>query len=86
MGTRENPGTFDCYANAEDDEPMFILLARDVTAPAVVRAWADTREARLRERWDDSATVGEVFAELDQIREARTIASEMEGWRDAHRS
>lgn len=30
MGTKNNPGAFDCYANAEPDEPMFVLLARDL--------------------------------------------------------
>ena len=33
MGTKNNPGQFDCYRNAEPDEPMFVLLARDERAP-----------------------------------------------------
>lgn len=36
MGTKNNPGAFDCYANAEPDEPMFVLLGRDKHAPAPV--------------------------------------------------
>lgn len=40
MGTKENPGEFDCYANALPDEPMFVLLARDELAPSVVATWA----------------------------------------------
>jgi len=43
MGTKNNPGTFDCYDNAEPDEPMFVLLARDPQAPRLVRSWADVR-------------------------------------------
>ena len=43
MGTKNNPGKFDCYANAEPDEPMFVLLARDEKAPEIVRAWANKR-------------------------------------------
>lgn len=43
MGTKNNPGTFDCYANAEPDEPMFILLARDPLAPMLVRLWGEMR-------------------------------------------
>jgi hypothetical protein len=39
MGTKNNPSNWDCYANAELDEPMFILLARDVTAQYLVAAW-----------------------------------------------
>jgi hypothetical protein len=40
MGTKNNPGKYDCYANAEPDEPMFVLLGRDSRAPALVRQWA----------------------------------------------
>lgn len=29
-----------CLANADDDEPVFILRAQDKLAPALVRAWA----------------------------------------------
>ena len=43
MGTKENPGKFDCYDAAEDNEPMFVLLARDPLAPVLVRQWANNR-------------------------------------------
>jgi len=39
MATKDNPGAFDCYANAKNDEPMFVLLARDKASPAAVRYW-----------------------------------------------
>lgn len=45
MGTKNNPGKFDCYANAEPDEPMFILLGRDKHASRLVWEWAELREA-----------------------------------------
>lgn len=45
MGTKNNPGKFDCYANAEPDEPMFVLLGRDKHAPALVTLWAAMRDA-----------------------------------------
>jgi hypothetical protein len=85
MGTKAKPGTFDCYANAEDDEPMFVLLARDRVAPLVVRGWAAKREELLHSRRDDHCTVGEVLADLEQIAEARQCADAMEAWREAHR-
>ncbi len=44
MGTKSNPGAFDCYANAAPDEPMFILLARDKHAPTLIWLWASLRE------------------------------------------
>lgn len=40
MGTKLNPGKFDCYTKAADDEPMFVLLARDPLAPHLVKLWA----------------------------------------------
>lgn len=41
MGTKNNPGAYDCHAKAEPDEPLFTLLARDPFAPQLVRLWAD---------------------------------------------
>lgn len=43
MGTKNNPASFDCYANAAPDEPMFVLLARDERAPDLVREWVERR-------------------------------------------
>lgn len=63
MGTKNNPGKFDCYANAAPDEPMFILLARDADAPALVYLWACMREA-----------MGE---EAVKVQEARDCAAAM---------
>ena len=45
MATKNNPGQFDCYANAHPDEPMFVLLGRDKHAAALVRMWAIMRHA-----------------------------------------
>lgn len=43
MGTKNNPGAFDCYAAAEPDEPMFVLLGRDPTAALAVTFWVKMR-------------------------------------------
>ncbi len=52
MGTKNNPGDFDCCLNAEDDEPMFVLLARDASAPDLVREWLEAmRCADAMEMW-----------------------------------
>ena len=70
MGTKNNPGQFDCYANAGDDEPMFVLLARDLSAPETVRSWARRRVIDgLNAKTDD------------QILEAFECADAMERWR-----
>ncbi len=44
MGTKNQPGEHDCYTKAEQDEPMFVLLARDKHAPALVWLWATSRK------------------------------------------
>jgi hypothetical protein len=44
MGTKNDPGDYDCYENADPDEPMFVLLGRDRHAPELVLAWATMRE------------------------------------------
>lgn len=44
MGTKNNPGEFDCYKNALPDEPMFVLLARDPLFRRYVMDWARDRQ------------------------------------------
>lgn len=43
MGSKDNPGKFDCYHNALPDEPMFVLLARDPDFNKLVSLWAENR-------------------------------------------
>ncbi len=58
MGTKNHPGAFDCYAAADDDEPMFVLLARDEQAPELVEKWAATRR---RDRGQDDPKAAEAM-------------------------
>ena len=48
MGTKNNPGVFDCYANALPDEPMFVLLARDPDFQRLLLEWAERRSFDIR--------------------------------------
>lgn len=64
MGTKNNPSGFDCYANADPDEQMFILLGRDRHGPALVRLWA-----LMREKEGENPEI---------VREARQCADAME--------
>lgn len=84
MGTKNNPGVFDCYDHAEPDEPYFTLLARDSTAPEIVEAWATAREAKLHEAID-RVTGREMLDEMEQIAEARRCADQMRDWRRENR-
>lgn len=47
MGTKNDPGEFDCYAKALPDEPTFTLLARDPQFYQRVNDWADQREHEI---------------------------------------
>ena len=73
MGTKNNPGDYDCYESAEPDEPMFVLLARDGLAPMLVRRWANAR-VQMKNAKD-----------TEKIAEALRCADAMEAWRDAHK-
>lgn len=70
MRTKNNPGQFDCYANAAPDEPYFMLLARDKHAPTLIWLWASLRELD-----------GE---NPDKISEARDCVVQMMTWARAH--
>jgi hypothetical protein len=70
MGTKNNPGRFDCYANADADEPMFVLLARDKHAPTLIWLWAALRELD----GEDAA----------KVQEARYCCMAMMEWQRVH--
>jgi hypothetical protein len=74
MGTKNRPGEFDCYAKAEPNEPMFVLLGRDPSAPAVVRDWADRRELMI-----DNGQKPE--SDRAMVAEARECATAMDVFR-----
>ena len=77
MGTKNTPGAFDCYDNALPDEPMFVLLARDPSAPELVRAWATRRHqavSRGERPIDDMLMVDEAYR----------CARDMQAWRSAN--
>lgn len=68
MGTKNNPGNFDCFLAAHPDEPMFIILGRDPIGAGLVRVWAAARPA-LEKPGDDA-----------KIIEALQCANAMDDW------
>jgi len=78
MGTKNNPGKFDCYGNAELDEPVFILLARDVSAPILVRNWAMMRQMAI-------GLGVKPQSDMKMVAEAEECAAAMEAWRKKNR-
>lgn len=79
MGTKNNPGEFDCYLAADPDEPMFVLLARDVLASDLVYEWA--------RRYEVVASIGDgpTEREVKKIAEARACADAMRDWHSLKR-
>lgn len=77
MGTKLQELRSGCFAAAMDDEPMFVLLARDASAPDKVRGWADDRERDI-EAGRKPAT------DMDKVLDARATADRMEAWREAN--
>jgi len=77
VGTKNNPGQFDCYNNALPDEPMFIILARDPSAPKLIRSWADTREHFINHG-------NRPESDRAMVVEARKCADDMANWRAAN--
>ncbi len=59
-------------SKVKEDEPLFVLRARDVLAPRVVRFWADI--AVLRE------------VDPNKVLEARSLANLMEKWAETNGS
>lgn len=82
MGTKNNPGQFDCYAKLEPDEPHFVLRGRDPLAGTLVRAWADGAEQRLNAVIAGSWITRrpEIERQQAKIAEARRCANEMDAY------
>jgi hypothetical protein len=50
-----NPNS--CMSRARDDEMTFVLLGRDIAAPAAIRAWVDQRLRLGKNSGDDTQII-----------------------------
>ena len=93
MGTKNNPGKFDCYEAAHPDEPMFVLLGRDPLAAHLVSIWAKVRMGD----WEAAHDVFEhmikrrgarygVAPDVEKAAEAIECSSAMLAWFEAWRA
>ena len=85
MGTKANPGKFDCYAKAAPDEPIFVLRANDPIAREAVIHWAFTY--KLRKEIENSKGNGPLplnSAQQEKYDEALRCADAMEVWKHNH--
>lgn len=85
MGTKNEPGEFDCYAKADPDEPIFVLRAKDKLAPHLVRLWQAAYLADPFSILEAAAALGRAMecapGLSDKADEAATCATDMENWR-----
>ena len=70
MATKAEEAKAGCWAKAADDEPVFVLRATDMMAPAAIRAWAAY-----------AAAAGTPAA---KVKRATDTAAEMEAWQQKH--
>lgn len=90
MATKENPGRYDCYANAEPKEEYFVLLARDRRAPYLVELWAAaSRVSVLGMLVAFARLVAHAMtrrsSDPDKVDEAEGCARRMRAWRAMYR-
>lgn len=89
MGTKKEPGAYDCYAKLEEDEPYFLLRGKDPVGPYLVKIWAASRQGKLnviedlvRDMARDQDVVSRVSSDdHEKLQEARQCAANMESWR-----
>lgn len=88
MGTKTNPGKYDCLSKLEPDEPYFVLMARDPLAARLVDLWASLSHgtpAGARQFFDELLKIAmpEQLQPAAKVAEAYRCAASMEAWLDA---
>lgn len=96
IGSKKVPSKLDCYNMAEEDEPRFTLLGRDLLAPYLVAIWANIRcgnytyadslyrsmvNAAQRAPREQASIDIKSVAEQAQVDEALAIGGAMFMWR-----
>lgn len=79
MGTKNDPGKYDCHGKAAPDEPIFTLRAKDMLAPFVVRQWA-----LAYHEYHKRGIISSKKFEQEKFDEAMACADAMEEWRKKH--
>lgn len=80
MGTKNNPGVYDCASKAEPDEPTFTLLGRDPAASVLVMLWAALRYGDEPEKRNEAMQCAAAMANWARDRDKSKRV--MEAWLD----
>ncbi len=96
MGTKNEPGKFDCHGKADDNEPLFTLRAKDPIAPQLVLIWkaircgeyqqADFHLRMAKQQWNAAVTHHHrtmLPPKSEKAVEAVKVASDMALWYNA---
>jgi hypothetical protein len=76
VGTKNQPGKFDCYSKLEPDEPHFVLMGRDSVGWITVLFWCLMRKAADFE----TSTI----RDAEKLGEAQQCALAMRRWAIEH--
>ena len=75
-----------CFIKAMDDEPGFVLLARDPLAPGLVRLWATARRVAIAEGARPASDLVQVELAEREAEKMVLWRRDAEGsWREQHR-
>lgn len=79
MGTKNNPGQYDCYSKADPDEPIFVLRGSDPVASGLVRDWVQRRLSMIVH---NPKLSGNILTPMyqDKLSEALKVAKDMEDY------
>ena len=88
MSTKNNPGSYDCYAKLDPNEPYFVLRAKDPSAPYLIRIWERLRRGdwigamySLVTAMNDKSISERVNTEgYDKLTEAIKVSHRMKDW------
>ncbi|MDX1371011.1 MAG: hypothetical protein R3321_00985 [Nitrososphaeraceae archaeon] len=67
MGTKKNPGKFDCYNNLKDDEPYFVIMGRDPVGSFIINNWILLRQSITEKGEDGESVEKEKFKEASEL-------------------
>lgn len=85
MGTKNEPGKYDCYAAAEPDEPVFVLRGSDPLAHMLVALWASAREINGPASPRQEPPEQVAAREREKVAEARACSARMRDWAQSKR-
>jgi hypothetical protein len=91
VGSKANPSKFDCYPDLAENEPYFVIRARDPLSDALIELHAYIGAGQAGAAHNKLAEIMALTvekpprpSESPKYRETFAISQSMERWRDAH--